>query len=79
VDSDKKITISQSKAARSFLNWNQQDLADKVGCAKKTITDFEKGNREPQPRTIKEIKRVFEENGIKFINNGEIGVKIDNN
>lgn len=68
---DLKISISQCKASRGFLNWNQQELAEKVGCAKKTISDFEKGNREAQARTLKDIRTTFENAGIVFEENEE--------
>ena len=74
-----KIKPIQCKSARAMLNWSQEELAIKVECAKKTITDFEKGHRTPHHRTLKEIKIIFEGAGITFINNGEIGVKMDNN
>ncbi len=74
-----KIKPIQCKSARAMLNWSQEELAIKVECAKKTITDFEKGHRTPHHKTLRDIKIIFEEAGVKFINNGEIGVKMDNN
>jgi DNA-binding XRE family transcriptional regulator len=59
-----------------MLNWSQEELALKVECAKKTITDFEKGHRTPHHRTLKEIKIIFEEAGIRFIDSDGIGVKL---
>ena len=73
-----KIFPVQCKSARAMLNWSQEELALKVECSKKTITDFEKGNRIPHTRIVRDIRIVFEEAGIVFINNGEIGVKMNN-
>ena len=64
-----------SKAARSLLNWSQEDLANKILATKKTITDFEKENRIPQRRTLESIKKAFEEAGIEF-ETGERGFGI---
>ena len=66
-----KISISQCKASRGFLGWSQKDLAKMVGCAEKTISDFEKGNREAQARTLKDIRTTFENEGIIFEENDE--------
>ncbi len=72
-----KILPVHCKLARTMMNITQQELALKVQCAKKTITDFEKENRIPHNRILKEIKAIFEEAGIVLINNGQVGVKMD--
>ena len=68
---EKNITPKQCKAARSFLGWSQQDLADKVRVVQKTIADFERGVRTPQRRIAEDIRTIFEEAGIKFENDDE--------
>jgi len=73
-----QILPVQCRSARAMLKWSQEELALKVECSKKTITSFEIENRIPHNRILKEIKEVFEGAGIVFINNGEVGVKIDN-
>ena len=71
------ITPKQCKAARAFLGWSQQDLADKVRVVQKTIADFEREARTPQRRIAEDIRTIFEEAGIKFKNkNGVSGVEI---
>ena len=72
-----KILPIQCKAARAMLGWGQEDLASKVQCAKKTITDFEKGYRTPYDRTIRDIQSTIEEAGVVLINDDEIGVKMN--
>jgi ribosome-binding protein aMBF1 (putative translation factor) len=67
----KTITPKQCKAARAFLGWSQQDLADKVRVVQKTITDFERGVRTPQRRIAEDIKTIFIEAGMKFENDNE--------
>jgi transcriptional regulator with XRE-family HTH domain len=78
----KKITITpnQCKAARDLLNWKQVDLAKKSSMGITTIAEFERGFRELADRTMKELKRTFEDDGIEFISDelGE-GVKLLNN
>ena len=70
------ITAKQCRAARELLGWKQTDLSDisEIGIA--TIADFERGSRDPIKRTLKEIRRNFEEAGIEFINEDGIGVKL---
>jgi len=68
---NKKITVGQCKASRSFLNWGQEELAKNVGCTKKTISDFENGNTEPQNRTLRDIINALENAGIVFEANDE--------
>lgn len=68
---EKTITPKQCKAARAFLGWSQQDLADRVRVVQKTITDFERGVRTPQRRIAEDIKTIFQEAGMKFENDNE--------
>jgi transcriptional regulator with XRE-family HTH domain len=39
------ITPEQSRAARGWLGWSQQDLAERAGIAKNTVYGFERGQR----------------------------------
>jgi DNA-binding XRE family transcriptional regulator len=64
----------QSRAARAMLNWSQVELADKARVAKQTIADFETGKRAPYDRTLRDIKKVLENNHIEFL--GANGVRI---
>ncbi len=68
---EKTITPKQCKAARAFLGWSQQDLADKARVVQKTITDFERGVTNPQRRIVEDIKTILQEAGIKFENDSE--------
>ena len=65
------ITPNQCKAARDLLEWKQTDLAEKSTIGITTITEFERGLRELAVRTMKELKRTFEEAGIEFINDDQ--------
>jgi transcriptional regulator with XRE-family HTH domain len=71
------ITPNQCKAARDLLEWKQIDLAKKATIGITTITEFERGLRDLADRTMKELKRTFEDAGIEFIDDekGE-GVKL---
>lgn len=65
------ITPKQCKAARAFLGWSQQELAERVRVVQKTITDFEREVRTPQRRIAEDIKTIFVEAGMKFENDDE--------
>ena len=83
-NSKKIITAKQCKAARAFLNWSQQELAENVRVVQKTITDFERNARVPQRRTAEDIKTILEKAGIEFINDdkgqgAKLLNKLDNN
>lgn len=66
------ITSAQCRAARALVGWGQRDLETKSGVAKKTITDFEGGKREPRKDTQAEIRQALEKAGVIFIDsNGE--------
>ena len=71
----------QSRAARALLGWSRQSLAEAALVASRTITDFERGARHPQNRTVADIPRAFEDAGIIFIDedgDGGVGVRLRN-
>jgi DNA-binding XRE family transcriptional regulator len=65
------INYKQCKAARALLDWNQDILCEKVGVAKSTIGDFERGVRNLRIETMQKLVGVFEENGIRFESEGD--------
>ena len=65
------INDKQCKAARALLDWNQDILCEKVGVAKSTIGDFERGVRNLRIETMQKLVGVFEENGIRFESEGD--------
>ena len=60
------INGKQCRAARALLYISQDELEKKSNVAKKTIADFERENRTPQTRTLRDIQRTFEEAGVEF-------------
>jgi predicted transcriptional regulator len=68
------LNKEQCRAARGWLGMTQDELATASGVAQKTIARFETGVVVPQDRTLRDIRRVFEENGIDFQFEGQIGV-----
>jgi DNA-binding XRE family transcriptional regulator len=64
----------QVRAARAFLDWSQQELADRAGTARMTIRHIEEGTVQPQRGTLADIIKVFDDQGIEFI--GDRGVAL---
>jgi DNA-binding XRE family transcriptional regulator len=60
------LSSNQCRAARAFLHWTQETLADEAAVARKTIMVFESGGR-LQKRTVNSIERVFVAAGLLFI------------
>ena len=69
------ICLEQLKAARSLLNWSQEDLAKKSGYSLATINNIERGQYEAHSATMTDIVQTFEQAGVQFIDGP--GVKID--
>jgi len=70
------LTAAQCRAARALLNWTQASLAEKASVAKQTLTDFERGARQPYPRTLADIKAALESAGVEFTNGDAPGVRM---
>jgi transcriptional regulator with XRE-family HTH domain len=60
------ITPEQCRAARAWLDWSQEDLAQKANVALSTIRDFEKDRREPISNNIESMQQALEAAGIEF-------------
>lgn len=70
------VTPKQVRAARAWLDWSQQDLANATQVARRAIQEFELGNREAQPRTLRDLREALEKEGIEFLFIGDRAVGI---
>ena len=63
------ITSAQIRAARSFLRWSAQDLAEQSGVGISTIKRLElmEGVPSAQTRILAAIHKALESAGIEFI------------
>jgi transcriptional regulator with XRE-family HTH domain len=57
----------QCRAARSWLNWTQADLAKAAGTALSTVKDYEGGRRTPIANNLAAIQAALETCGIAFV------------
>lgn len=62
-----KLSSGQCRAARALLGWTQKDLESRCRVNQKTIADFERGQRTPFPRTLRDLIEAFEVAGICFL------------
>lgn len=59
---------TECRAARGWLDWSQDDLADAALVSLSTVRDFERGRRTPIPNNLEAIRRALEAKGIAFRN-----------
>ena len=64
------MTPEQSRAARAWLDWSQDELAAKANVSLSTVRDFEKGRREPIANNLTAIRVALETAGISFVDSG---------
>lgn len=67
------LTASQCRAARSLLDWTQQELADAARIGVATIRQFEGGATEPRHATLAILRQALELAGIEFIEENGTG------
>jgi predicted transcriptional regulator len=61
------VTPQGSRAARSWLNWSQTELARRARVSLSTVRDYETSRRRPIANNIEAIRRAIEEAGIEFV------------
>lgn len=62
--------IKQIKAARTLLDWTQDDLALRAGLSKFSVANLEVSRTTPQKATLDKIIKALELAGIEFIEDG---------
>ncbi|MDD5586600.1 MAG: helix-turn-helix transcriptional regulator [Alphaproteobacteria bacterium] len=65
----------QVRAARGLLRWSSATLGEKAGLTRETINKIEDDAVQPREGTLKDIIRVFDENGVEFIENSGVRLK----
>ncbi|HYE52698.1 MAG TPA: helix-turn-helix transcriptional regulator [Azospirillaceae bacterium] len=68
------ITAAQCRAARALLNITQEDLSKASGVSLPTIKDFERGARNPQARTLRDLRNALEGLGVRLLDEPGEGV-----
>ena len=71
MDDAKIATSAQCRAARALLNWTQAQLAERAGVARKTVADYELGERTLHVRTRRDIMTALQRAGVEFVWSGD--------
>lgn len=70
------MNAAQCRMARAALQLGVRDLADAARVSPTTITKLERGDGDPQRRTVEAIRTALEAAGVVFTNGNEPGVKL---
>jgi DNA-binding XRE family transcriptional regulator len=72
------ILANQLRAARAWLNWSRDDLAEKAGVVSNTIAAIEKGDgaSEPNARTMAKILGAFTTAGVEITDEGGVRPRV---
>ena len=70
------LAPEQSRAARAWLDWSQEDLAKRAHVALSTVRDFEKGRRVPIKNNLDAIRLSLEMAGVTLIFRGDTALGI---
>lgn len=73
------LSPEQSRAARAWLDWSQEDLAKRASVALSTVRDFEKGRRTPIANNLEAIARVLKGEGVELLfdeGGKSLGIKV---
>ena len=65
------LTPEQSRAARGWLDWSQDDLAKRAHVSLSTVRDFEKARRVPIANNMDAMRRVFMAHGVRLLFDGQ--------
>lgn len=72
------ISPEQSRAARAWLGWGQDELAQRAKVGLSTVRDFERGARAPIANNREAMRRALEEAGMRFEfeNDRPVGIRL---
>jgi len=62
-----QITPEQSRAARGWLDWTQQQLAEAANVSLSTVRDFEKRRRSPISNNLAAMQHALEKAGVQVV------------
>lgn len=64
------LAPEQSRAARGWLDWSQEELAKRANVSLSTVRDFEKGRRTPIGNNLAAMMHALEAAGIRPVHSG---------
>ena len=66
------MSPEQSRAARAWLDWSQEELVAKASVSQSTVRDYEKARRVPIANNLTAMKAALEAAGIAFVDTSGI-------
>jgi ribosome-binding protein aMBF1 (putative translation factor) len=70
------ISPEQCRAARGWLGWSQQELAQRARVGLSTVKDFERGDRKPIANNLAAMQSAIEAAGIEIMEAGGMAIGI---
>lgn len=70
------LAPEQSRAARGWLDWSQEELAKRANVSLSTVRDFEKGRRTPIGNNLQAIRRAIEAAGLDVLFTGDVAAGV---
>jgi predicted transcriptional regulator len=61
------VTPREVRAARAFLGWTRQQLADRAIVALNTVIRLEQGTVDSRSSTLDAVRRALEAAGVEFL------------
>ena len=61
------LSPAQSRAARGWLEWSQEQLAERANVSLSTVRDFEKGRRTPIANNLDALRRAIDAAGVQVV------------
>ncbi len=68
-----QLTPNLCRMARAGIRLSQQKLSKKANIATATLAAYECGKSRPHERTLRDIQKVLEQSGIKFLDSDNFG------
>lgn len=66
VNAPPEISPAQVRAARAWLDWSQEFLAQQAGVSKRAVVRAESGSSLPRTETSTRIRNALEAGGLRF-------------
>jgi len=76
VPSEALLTPGQCRAARGFLDWTQEELAERATISRGTVRDFEKGRHTLHRSTQTLLAIAFQAAGVAFLSTDDGGTGV---
>jgi transcriptional regulator with XRE-family HTH domain len=66
------MSPEQCRAARGWLDWSQEELAQRANVALSTVRDFEKGRRVPIGNNLLAMRQALLNGGVELLDEGGV-------